>query len=42
MVLVDNYRNGACNLDSFQNEIYEVVEQMPAGKERPHAREMGG
>ena len=42
MVLVVGDRSGIGNRYPFQNQIYEMVEQMPAGKEKRTAWEMGG
>ena len=42
VVLVDGRCSGADNFRPFQDEIYEMVEQTPAGKERKPAREVGG
>ena len=42
MVLVACDRGGAGNLCPVQGQVYEVVEQAGAGKEKGAAREMGG
>ena len=41
MVLVACYSGGAGNLCPIQGEIYEVVEQAPAGKEKGAVWEVG-
>lgn len=42
MVLVDDSSGIAGNFDSVQDQIYEMVEQTPEGKEQRTAWEMGG
>ena len=41
MVLVDDSSGIAGNFDSVQGQIYEMVEQTPAGKGQRTAWEMG-
>lgn len=42
MVLVAADRGGGNNRYPFQDQVYEVVEQTPAGKEKESTGEMGG
>ena len=42
MVLVAGNRSDTYHRYPFQNQIYEMVEQKPAGKEKRTVWEMGG